>query len=66
MVFKYHKKEKDIYGKDLKDVLTRFLEYLCEIKNNSRNLKYLDIIMMLNKDKLSIYEIKEKYFKKIN
>lgn len=54
------------YGKDLKDVLADILNYLWSLKYGIKNPKYLDIIMLLNKENLPIYEIKEKCLKKIN
>ena len=54
------------YGKDLKDVLGDILQYLWSIKYGIQNPKYLDIIKMINKQSLPIYEIKEKCLKKVN
>jgi len=54
------------YGKDLKDILAEILQYLWSLKYGLENPKYLDIIMLLNKENLPIYEIKEKCLKKIN
>lgn len=54
------------YGKDLKDILASILQYFWSLKYGVENPKYLDIIMMLNKENLPIYEIKEKCLKKIN
>ena len=54
------------YGKDLKDVLGDILQYLWSLKYEIKNPKYLDIIEMLNKQNLPIYEIKEKCLKKVN
>ena len=54
------------YGKDLKDVLGDILQYLWSLKYEIKNPKYLDIIEMLNKQNLPIYEIKEKSLKKVN
>ena len=54
------------YGKDLKDVLGDILQYLWSLKSGIQNPKYLDIIEMLNKQNLPIYEIKEKTLKKVN
>ena len=54
------------YGKDLKDVLASILEYFWSLKYGIENPKYLDIINLLNKENLPVYEIKEKCLKKIN
>ena len=59
------KTQRKKYGKDLKDVLANILQYLWSLKYNLENPKYLDIIMMINKEKLPIYEIQEKTLKKI-
>ena len=54
------------YGQDLKDILANILQYFWSRKYGLINPKYLDIIMILNKQNLPIYEIKEKCLKKIN
>lgn len=54
------------YGQDLKDILANILQYFWSRKYCLINPKYLDIIMILNKQNLPIYEIKEKCLKKIN
>ena len=60
------KKQRKEYGKDLKDVLGDILQYLWSLKYGIQNAKYLDIIKMINKQSLPIYEIKEKCLKKVN
>ena len=60
------KTQRKEYGKDLKDVLGDILQYLWSLKYGIENPKYLDIIEMLNKQNLPIYEIKEKCLKKVN
>lgn len=57
--------QREKYGKDLKDVLADILQYLWSLKYGIENPKYLDIVMLLNKDNLPLYEIKEKCLKKI-
>lgn len=59
------KTQREKYGKDLKDVLADILQYLWSLKYGIENLKYLDVVMLLNKNNLPIYEIKEKSLKKI-
>lgn len=58
--------QREKYGKDLKDILASILQYFWSLKYGVDNPKYLDIIMMLNKENLPVYEIKEKCLKKIN
>lgn len=53
------------YGKDLKDILADILQYLWSLKYGISNPKYLDIVMLLNKDNLPVYEIKEKCLKRV-
>lgn len=60
------KTQRNEYGKDLKDVLGDILHYLWSLKYGIQNPKYLDIIKMINKQSLPIYEIKEKCLKKVN
>lgn len=60
------KTQRNEYEKDLKDVLGDILQYLWSLKYGIKNPKYLDIIEMINKQNLPIYEIKEKCLKKIN
>lgn len=60
------KTQRKEYGKDLKDVLGDILQYLWSLKYGIQNPKYLDIIKMINKQSLPIYEIKEKCLKKVN
>ena len=54
------------YGKDLKDILADILQYLWSLKYKIESPKYLDIIMLLNKANLPVYEIKEKCLKRVN
>ena len=54
------------YGKDLKDILADILQYFWSLKYKIENPKYLDIVMLLNKDNLPVYEIKEKCLKRVN
>lgn len=58
-------KQRERYGKDIKDVLASILQYFWCMKYGIENPKYLDIIMLLNKEKLPIYEIKEKELRKV-
>ena len=60
------RKQREKYGKDIKDILANILQYFWSLKYNLENPKYLDIIIKLNKENLSVYEIKEKCLKKIN
>ena len=60
------KTQRKEYGKDLKDVLGDILQYLWSLKYGIQNPKYLDIIKMINKQNLPLYEIKEKCLKKVN
>jgi len=60
------KMQREKYGKDLKDILGDILQHLWSSKYGIQNPKYLDIVMILNKQDLPIYEIKEKCLKKIN
>ena len=60
------KTQRKKYGKDLKDVLGDILQYLWSLKYGIKNPKYLDIIEILNKQNLPIYEIKEKCLKKVS
>lgn len=53
------------YGKDIKDVLADILNYLWSLKYGLENPKYLDIVMLLNKENLPVYEITEKSLRKI-
>ncbi len=52
-------------GKDLKDILASILEYCWSLKLQQENLTYMDIVQNLNKEHLPIYEIQEKYLKRI-
>lgn len=60
------KRQKEKYGKDIKDVLANILQYLWSLKYDIENPKYIDVIMLLNKENLPVYEIKEKCLRKIN
>lgn len=60
------KMQRKKYGKDLKDVLGDILQYFWSLKYGISNPKYLDIIMMLNKQNLPLYGIKEKILKRVN
>lgn len=60
------KRQREKYGKDIKDVLANILQYLWSLKYDIENPKYIDVIMLLNKDNLPVYEIKEKCLRKIN
>lgn len=53
------------YGEDIKDVLASILNYLWSLKYSLENPKFLDIVMLLNKENLPVYEIKEKNLRKI-
>lgn len=58
--------QREQYGKDLKDVLGDILQHLWSLKYGLDNPKYLDIIELINKQNLPVYEIKEKCLKKVN
>lgn len=60
------KTQRKKYGKDIKDILASILQYMWSLKYGIENPNYLDIIMLLNQEKLPIYEIQEKTLKKIN
>lgn len=53
------------YGKDIKDILANILDYLWSLKYGLENPKYLDIVMLLNKDNLPVYEVNEKCLRKV-
>lgn len=60
------KTQRKKYGKDIKDILASILQYMWSLKYGIENPNYLDIIMLLNQEKLPIYEIQEKTLRKIN
>lgn len=59
-------RQREIYGKDIKDILANILQYMWSLKYNDDNIKYIDVINNLNIDGLPIYEIGEKSLIKIN
>lgn len=60
------KTQRDIYGKDIKDVLASILQNLWSEKLEILNPKYIDVLMRINEENLPIYEIKQKCLKRIN
>lgn len=60
------KTQRRMYGKDIKDTLGQILQYCWEERFKKEDPKYLELITKLNKQKLPIYEIKEKCLRKIN
>ena len=58
--------QRNKYGIDFKDVLANILQKMWERKLDITNPRYIEVINIINKDKLPIYEIKEKCLKKIN
>lgn len=50
-------KQREKYGKDIKDILANILEYMWSLKYNDTNLKYIDVVNNLNNENLPIYEI---------
>ena len=59
-------KQREKYGKDIKDVLACILEYMWSLKYNDINLKYIDIVNNLNNENIPIYEVGENRLKKVN
>ena len=59
-------KQREKYGKDIKDVLACILEYMWSLKYNDINLKYIDIVNNLNNENIPIYEVGENRLKKEN
>ena len=58
--------QREKYGNDIKDILANILQYFWTIKSGLENPQFLEIVMFINKEKLPIYELKEKCLKKIN
>lgn len=58
--------QRNKYGKDVKDILGDILNYLWSLKYGIQSPKYIDIVDIINKEKLPVYEIKEKCLKRIN
>lgn len=59
-------KQREEKGEDLRDVLAIIFEYLWSLKFNIDNPTYIEILNLLNKDKLPVYIIEEKTLRKIN
>lgn len=58
--------QKEKYGIDLKDVLSKIINDLWQEKLQVENPSYLDVINYINSDIQPIYEIKQKCLKKLN
>lgn len=60
------RRQRNLYGKDLKDILANILQNLWSEKLGISNPKYIDVLMRINEENLPIYEIKQKCLKRIN
>lgn len=58
--------QQNLYGSDIKDILSTILEKFWSKKLNINNPKYIDVIKQINKQELPIYEITQKSLKRIN
>lgn len=58
--------QKEIYGTDMKDVLSKMINDLWQEKLKIENPSYIDVINCINNDIYPVYEIKQKVLKKIN
>ncbi len=59
------KKQRNQYGKDLKDILANILQDLWSKKFDMVDSTYIDVVMKLNNNQIPIYEIKRKSLKRI-
>ena len=59
------RKQRNQYGKDLKDILANIMQNLWSKKFDMANPTYIDVVMKLNSSQIPIYEIKQKSLKRI-
>lgn len=59
------KKQRNQYGKDLKDILANIMQDLWSKKFDISNPTYMDVVMKLNNNQMPIYEIRQKSLKRI-
>lgn len=59
------KKQRDQYGKDLKDILANVLQFLWAQKFEISNPTYMEVLTRVNDNQLPVYEIKKKTLKRI-
>lgn len=60
------KRQRELYGKDIKDVLASVLHNLWSEKLVIDNPKFIDVVKKINENQLPIYEIKQKTLKRLN
>ena len=59
------RKQKEIYGKDLEEILSSILEKFWSNKLEIKNPNYIDVLLKINNEPLPVYEIKPKCLKRI-
>ena len=59
------RKQKEIYGKDLEEILAYILEKFWSSKLEIPNPSYMDVLLKINNELLPVYEIKPKCLKRI-